>query len=294
MPDFPEKKIIQKIIPWLFSQKTENSISFINITELKGQVGLTGDEYNNIFHWFFDMKIWKPSGSENLELTDFVVEFHRRFGVESSRLDFHLLHQFANDRRNQEFLTTILPVISATALKNKENPVVTLKALLTFGDKTSEGQLVQAVGTPWFKILSLIEKDPESIYQIDPFKWEEIIAGAYEEAGCDEVILTPRSGDKGRDIIAIFKGIGSIRIIDQVKAYKPGHVVTANDVRALAGVLSMEQNVSKGFVTTTSDFAPRLREDEFIKKLMPYRLELRGRDDLLLWLKQIVSQPHKY
>jgi restriction system protein len=56
---------------------------------------------------------------------------------------------------------------------------------------------------------------------------KEIIAGAYHRSGFDEVILTPRSGDHGRDVIAIKKGIGSIRVIDQVKAYKPGHLVTA-------------------------------------------------------------------
>ena len=54
-------------------------------------------------------------------------------------------------------------------------------------------------------------------------KWEEMIAGAYSRAGFDEVILTPRSGDYGRDVIAIRKGIGCIKIIGSVKAYKPGH-----------------------------------------------------------------------
>jgi hypothetical protein len=35
------------------------------------------------------------------------------------------------------------------------------------------------------------------------------------------VTLTPRSGDHGRDVIAIKKALGFVRIIDQVKAYKP-------------------------------------------------------------------------
>ena len=53
-------------------------------------------------------------------------------------------------------------------------------------------------------------------------KWEELIAAAFDRSGYDEVILTPRSGDHGRDVIAIKKGIGTVRIIDSVKAYKPG------------------------------------------------------------------------
>jgi restriction system protein len=71
-----------------------------------------------------------------------------------------------------------------------------------------------------------------------------MIAAAFDQAGYDEVILTPRSGDHGRDVIAIKKGVGSIRIIDSVKAYKPGHLVRYDDVRALAGVLLGDQGAS--------------------------------------------------
>ena len=119
-------------------------------------------------------------------------------------------------------------------------------------------------------------------------KLEELIAGAYERQGWSEVILTPRSGDKGRDIIATKPGIGSIRFYDQVKAYKPGHIVKADEVRAMYGVLNLHQNVSKAIVTTTSQFAPGVF-DEF-KAAMPYRLELKDRAPLLEWLQQIRSQ----
>ena len=86
----------------------------------------------------------------------------------------------------------------------------TIKAILDFGDRVDDGRLIRTVALPWFEILKMIQKEPDSIYQIDPWKWEEIIAGAYTQAGFDEVILTPRSGDKGRDVIATKHGIGSI------------------------------------------------------------------------------------
>ena len=73
-------------------------------------------------------------------------------------------------------------------------------------------------------------------------------------AGWPEVILTPRSGDHGSDIIASKPGIGSIRIIDQVKAYSDRHRVSADEVRSILGVLSADLNVSKGIITTTSMF----------------------------------------
>lgn len=115
---------------------------------------------------------------------------------------------------------------------------------------------------------------------------EEIIAGAYKTAGFDEVILTPRSGDLGRDVIAVKRGIGTVRIIDQVKAYKHGHLVTANDVRALLGVLEGDK-ASKGFLTTTSDFAPRLVNDILLRPFMPSRLELVNGKALLARLKEL-------
>ena len=166
-------------------------------------------------------------------------------------------------------------------------PEITLKALLTLGRSDSEGRLVEAVAVPWYEILRLMQSDPEAAYRIDPRQWEEIVAGAYTRAGYDEVILTPRSGDKGRDVIATKFGVGSIRIFDQVKAYKPGHLVTADEVRSMLGVITGADNVSKGVVTTTSNFAPRLAEDPYIKKYLPYRLELKSREDLFPWLNAL-------
>jgi restriction system protein len=168
-------------------------------------------------------------------------------------------------------------------------PRITIKSLLTFGDKTKEGQLIQAVAIPWFEIARLIEKDPSIIYQIHWREWEEIIAGAYKLAGFDEVLLTPRSGDKGRDVVATKIGIGSIRFFDQVKANSPGHVVTAEEVRAMLGVITGASNVSKGIITTTSDFAPGIKDDQYIKPFLPYRLELKSRHELLPWLKSLAS-----
>lgn len=169
-------------------------------------------------------------------------------------------------------------------------PGVMIKAILQFGDRTNEGTLIRAVAFPWYEVLDRIRRDPQGVHEIDSRIWEEIIAGAYHKAGFDEVILTPRSGDKGRDVIATKNGVGSIRIIDQVKAYKPGHVVTAEEVRALIGVMYTDLITSKAVMTTTSTFAPRLTEDELIRPLIPHRLELKPRDILLPWLEELRTE----
>src|SRR5208337_1684735 len=155
----------------------------------------------------------------------------------------------------------------------KDLPSILMQAVVIPGEKNEEGRLIQAVALPWFDIINLIKNDPSIAFQIDSRKWEEIVAGAYHKAGF-KVTLTPKSGDLGRDLIAEKAGWGCVRFIDQVKAYKPGHRVTAEEVRALGHVLQADQNATKGIVTTTSDFAPRIVEDKFIKPFLPYRIEL--------------------
>jgi restriction system protein len=71
----------------------------------------------------------------------------------------------------------------------------------------------------------------------------------------------------------------------QVKAFKPPHKVGYDDVRALMGVIEADR-ASKGFLTTTTDFAPKLRTDPLIKSFMPARLQLIDGEMLLERLKQ--------
>jgi restriction system protein len=164
-----------------------------------------------------------------------------------------------------------------------------LQTVIVPGAMTNEGQLIEAVTLPWFEIIELLTRDPFLAYQITDRKWEEIIAGAYQRAGFDEVTLTPRSGDMGRDVIAVKRGLGTVRIIDQVKAYGPNHLVTADDVRALLGVLQGDK-ASKGFLTTTSDFAPKLRGDILLKPFMPAQLELINGKMLLARLEELAKK----
>ena len=164
-----------------------------------------------------------------------------------------------------------------------------LQMVVIPGEETTEGQLIEAVTIPWFEIIAYIEKDPTAVYQIPYRTWEEIIAGAYKRAGFEEVILTPRSGDLGRDVIAVKRAIGTVRVIDQVKAYGPGRLVTADEVQSLFGVLQGDR-ASKGFVTTTSDFAPKILENPFIREFIPSRLGLINRDMLIKNLADLAKK----
>lgn len=162
-------------------------------------------------------------------------------------------------------------------------PPILIQAVVSLGEKTPEGHRIQAVTLPWFTLIEKIQRDAAYLTQIDWRRLEELVAGAYEQAGY-EVVLTPRSADRGRDIVAVKHGVCSIRLIDQVKAYAPHRRVSANDVRALIGVLASEQNTSKGIVTTTAAFAPGIWTDPTIQPFIPYRLELRDGQQLRKWL----------
>jgi restriction system protein len=178
---------------------------------------------------------------------------------------------------------------SVSAEINPYPDILVQATVVLFGDRSAEGQVIAGIAVPWFEIVSQLERDPDFLFTIPWRKLEEIIAGAYQRDGWPEVVLTPRSGDRGRDVIATRPGVGSIRIVDQIKAYRRGHVVTADEVRSMLGVLSAEQNVSKGLITTTSLFAPGIEKDSGLSAFMPYRLELKDGEQLRRWLQELAT-----
>jgi restriction system protein len=152
-----------------------------------------------------------------------------------------------------------------------------------------EGVLIRATGNLWAEIVARLSADWSEAYKLTPRQWEELVAGAFEKEGY-RVTLTPQSGDHGRDVIAVKHGIGCVKIIGSVKAYRPQNLVSYDDVRALLGVMSGERDVSKGIITTTSDFPPLIARDPFIASFMPTRLELINGTELQQWLTTLNIQ----
>lgn len=86
--------------------------------------------------------------------------------------------------------------------------------------------------------------------------------------------------------------MGRIRVVDQVKRFSPGKIVNANDVRALGFVALADGKRTKGIVTTTASFAPRIDRDRYLR---PY-LE-NGRIELVngeMLLDRLVRLMHGY
>ena len=166
---------------------------------------------------------------------------------------------------------------------------LSVSSIIIADAKTSEGTLIKSTSAIWREIVRQIGSDWSLAYQIPPEKWEEIIAGAFKEDGFDEVTLTSRSGDHGRDVIAIRRGVGCIKILGSVKAYGPGKIVPYDAVRSLLGVMSAERNTSKGMITTTSDFPKNIETDPFIAPFLPTRLELLNGRKLQAWLTELAK-----
>jgi restriction system protein len=183
--------------------------------------------------------------------------------------------------------------VSDTPLVLRESnalPQLVMKTIIVPGEKTNEGLLIEAVAVPWFDIIEILKRDPNAAFEIPWRTWEEIIAGSYKKAGFDEVTLTPRSDDLGRDVIAVKRGIGSVRVIDQVKAFAPTRLVPADDVRALMGVI-VGDRASKGFLTTTSNFAPGIATEPGIQDFIRQsRLELIDGPMLLARLDELARR----
>ena len=211
------------------------------------------------------------------------------FGYDASQ-DVALFAAWEAHRR-KAFIAATSGGTGPVHVPQDEFPVIVNQTVIVPYEKTKEGQLIRAATFPLIAIIRKILEDPSRMYEIEPRKWEEIIAAAYDESGqFDEVTLTPRSGDRGRDVIAMKKGFGSVRLIESVKRYKPGHVVSAEEVQALLGVLHGDHRASKGIVSTTWEFAPRIKENADITQYIPHRLELVDGVDLVRRLAEYTSQ----
>jgi restriction system protein len=181
-------------------------------------------------------------------------------------------------------------LIDEAMAREANKPEISVSGIVIPEREGSEGTLIQSTSVAWLQIVRELGRDWRSAYEIPARTWEEIIAGAYKQAGFDEVVLTPRSADHGRDIIATRYGVGCIKIIGSIKAYKPGHLVNYDDIRSLIGVMAGERDTSKGIITTTSDFPPRIMSDPFIAPFVPYRLELMNGMQLRNWLKTLIGE----
>lgn len=135
------------------------------------------------------------------------------------------------------------------------------------------------------KLFDQILNDPNLMRGMDPREFENLIAELMYKSGFENIIVTPRSNDKGRDILAT-KTVCDIPIMFafECKRYSPENKIKPEIMRALLGTISHHQTkANKGVLVTTSSFS---RE---AKSFIASESMLSGKDfnDLVKWINQV-------
>ncbi len=136
-----------------------------------------------------------------------------------------------------------------------------------------------------FRLLSKILSNPSDIRNITPRQFEEFIAELLSVLGFKDVILTPRSGDGGKDVIAShsIQGIPLIFYFE-CKKYAEGNKIQLDTMRSLLGTVAHDsRKVNKGILVTTSTFTKGCKE--FI--LAESRLDGKDYDGVLGWVDEL-------
>lgn len=136
-----------------------------------------------------------------------------------------------------------------------------------------------------FRLLSKILKNPSEVRNITPRQFEEFIADLLSELGFKNVILTPRSGDGGKDIIAShsIQGI-PLTFYFECKKYAEDNKIQLDTMRSLLGTVAHDsRKVNKGILVTTSTFTKGCKE--FI--LAESRVDGKDYDGILGWIDEL-------
>lgn len=134
------------------------------------------------------------------------------------------------------------------------------------------------------RVIQEIRQRPEMMRKLSPREFEEMTAELLNGLGFENVILTPRSGDGGRDVVAVrrVKGI-PLLFAFECKRYAEGRRVQLATLRALLGTVSHARTKANiGVLVTTSRFSRGAREFILSEALID------GKDfaDLVRWLRQ--------
>lgn len=132
------------------------------------------------------------------------------------------------------------------------------------------------------EIKGFFKKYPEKLYDLNPRKFEELIASILKDLGFD-IELTKATRDGGRDIIAHIKNeVTNFLAYVECKRYSPNNKIDVGIIRQVQGVHYTRQP-SKSIIVTTSFFTKDAIEEA---KLIENQLDLKDFYDIQNWLKK--------
>ena len=131
------------------------------------------------------------------------------------------------------------------------------------------------------EVKKFFKKYPQKLYDINPRKFEELIASILEDLGFN-VELTKATRDGGRDIIANIKNtVVNFLAYVECKRYAPDNKIDVGIIRQVSGVHYLRKP-SKSIIVTTSFFTKDAQEEA---KLIENQLELKDFNHIKDWLE---------
>lgn len=132
-------------------------------------------------------------------------------------------------------------------------------------------------------LLQELDRNPNAIYDVDPRKFEELIARIFSLHGFT-VELTKRTRDGGRDVIAIRSDLGvRAKYIIECKRYAPTKRIGVGLVRALYGV-QVAEGANKSILATTSTFTRGARDFASQRNITEWAMDLKDFSDIRGWV----------
>lgn len=131
-------------------------------------------------------------------------------------------------------------------------------------------------------VKQFFKKYPERMYEMNPRKFEELIAAIFKDFGFD-VELTKATRDGGRDIIASIRTAATdFLAYVECKRYDADHKIDVGIIRDVAGVQYLDKP-AKSIIVTTSFFTKDAQETA---KQIENQLDLKDFNDIKIWLEK--------
>jgi len=148
-------------------------------------------------------------------------------------------------------------------------------------DESVRGHSIEVLSSITDEEIARIRKSPRLLYNLDPRKFEELIARVFEKFGY-RVELTTQSRDGGRDVVAITKIPARTKVLIECKRYSEENKVGINVVQRLLGVVAGE-SATAGIVATTSTFT-RPATEFLTSPMVENRVSGKDFDGIKEWL----------
>ncbi len=176
-------------------------------------------------------------------------------------------------------------VILSVALIGREVPVTVrppqVRLLRKWHARLNE-QIAVVVAPITAEAIYHLSKHPEQLYDVDPIKFEFLIARLLEDAGYS-VKVTPATRDGGRDILAVLKiPFGEVLTIVDCKRFAAHRTIGPDLVQRLLWVSDNRDKASNAMLVTTSSFTSGARK---LEQEYRWRLQLKEYADIREWLR---------